>query len=400
MMQSMLKQFDVICVGCGPAGNLVSYLLAKRGLRVLLVDKARLPRFKVCGGGLTSKALNQLPYDISSIVHNRMRGAYVYFAGHSSMHVSSEGIGAMVERSQFDAFMTERAVEAGVQVMQETAIQGIREEADAIVVESSRGTFSAQLLIGADGAKSRVRSLLFPGWQPEPAFGIEANYHWPTSARISEAALTNAVFDFGAVRNGYGWIFPKSDHFNVGIYRVQKTREESSLKKALSEFEVRWPILKDCTATTSIGHPIPISDGKQPVEKGRAILIGDAAGLGEAFFGEGIAFALKSAEISAEWSGAALEKGGFQPRQTFRSALRPLIVELRYSLWMAKAMYVFPPTLMSRLASFSIIRTMMIHLLEGKTSYRRSFWKLLVLIPFALLQPQRARPLDSPFRTE
>ena len=394
----MSELFDIICVGCGPAGNLASYLLANRGFRVLLLDKASLPRFKVCGGGLTAKALNMIPYDISSIVHTRMQGAYVSFAGRSSMYIQGDGMGAMVERSEFDAFMTDRSVEAGVRVLPETTIQSIREESDAIVVATTRGEFRSRLLIGADGAKSSVRALLFPSWQPEHAFGIEANYHWPQTTRMSDAAKTNAHFDFGTVRNGYGWIFPKNDHFNVGIYRVQKTGADSSLKKALAEFEKQCSVLGACTSSPSVGHPIPISNGRQPVERGRAILIGDAAGLGEAFFGEGIAFALKSAAICAEWAAETLEGGGFQPSRPFRDVLSPLMVELRYSLWMAKAMYRIPSASMDRLANYPGIRNMLIKLLSGHASYRRSFWQLLLMMPLALLRPTKPGSTSSPFR--
>jgi geranylgeranyl reductase family protein len=395
----MSDRFDAICVGCGPAGNLAAYLLAMRGFRVLLLDKEALPRVKVCGGGLTSKALSLLPYDVSSIVHQRMEGAYVFLGRRTTMRLRSEGIGAMVERSEFDAFMTARAAEAGASVLTSTPIYGIRQDGQEIAVQTSRGDFRARMLIGADGANSSVRTLLFPDCRPEYAFGIEANFHWPAEASIPALARNNALFDFGATRNGYGWIFPKRDHFNVGIYRIQKSRADVSLKRALQDFKRSCSILQGCKPTASVGHPISISDGTQPVEKGRAILIGDAAGLGESFFGEGIAFALKSAVIAANWAADALEDGGFYSARSFRSALGPLIVELRYSFVIAKALYRLPSSWLDRIVASPASHDSVIALLRGQLSYQRGLWRLLRLMPPALLRPTGLTGEHSPFRT-
>ena len=276
-------------------------------------------------------------------------------------------------------------------------LQDIRQDADSVCIQTSRGAFGARLLIGADGAHSCVRSLTFPGCAPQYAFGIEAKFHWRTDAPIPAVATNHALFDFGATPNGYGWIFPKRDHFNVGIYRVRKVRRDNSLRQALRDFERLCSILHGCTASARVGHPIPISNGTQPVERGRVILIGDAAGLGESFFGEGIAFAFKSAVIAAEWATAALRSTNGEASGSFRAALDPLIVELRHSFIAARALYELPTSWLDRMAALPVTQDAVLALLQGNAGYRQILWRLVREMPAALVRPGRRVDEGSPF---
>jgi geranylgeranyl reductase family protein len=399
--------FDAICIGCGPSGNLVAYLLARAGWRVLLLDRRPLPRGKVCGGGLSARALTLLPYDISPVVHQHMQGANLALAGRVLGEVASAGIGAMIERAEFDAFMTAQAVAAGAQVRDGEAIEDLGEDRDGVWVRTTCARLSARLLIGADGARSTVRALLFPEWRAQFAFGIEAHYRWPADRQPAPTQRDWALFDFGTLDQGYGWVFPKRDHFNVGIYRIQKPRRAASLKQALSAFEGQHPGLASCTATRSLGHPIPLSDGRQPVGRGRSILVGDAAGLGEAFLGEGIAFALQSAHLAAAWAIAAFagecaaghlacaagrglsESARFRPARPWEASLRPLIGELRYSLRIARLLYLLPPPLLQRAVGAAAIQQLVVGLLQGRRTYRQTFWQLMAALPAALLRAPR-----------
>jgi len=229
------------------------------------------------------------------------------------------------------------------------------------------------------------------------AFGIEANYVHPADLDLPDAARCNALFDFDTVRNGYGWIFPKRDHFNVGIYRISKGDGASGLKGALARFAAAHPLLRRCRMTEAVGQPIPISTGTQPVGRGRVILIGDAAGLGEAFFGEGIAFALRSAAIAADWIGRTMRAGSAPDGARFGAELRPLMDELRYSLRIAQAMYRVPPAWMGRLGADGTIREALVMMLEGRSSYRSSFWRIARRIPFAIARRGGMAAAPSPF---
>ncbi len=338
------KMFDVICVGAGPAGNLVSYLLVQQGFSVLLLEKDVHPRVKICGGGLTPKALSCIPYDISEVVHNHIHSARIVFGEENSFSIAVRNAGAVVERSQFDMFMTEKAKSLGVTFLDDVTISDIRQNDEIVSVATSKGNFQSKFLIGADGANSSVKRIIFPEKGDNDAFGIEALYSYQTSKYLSS---NEVVFDFGAIEYGYGWLFPKRDHYNVGLYRIRKTSKTGSLKQRMASFVKRYPDLSGSIPGKQKGHPIPISTGKQKVGSGKVFLVGDAACLGEAFFGEGIAFALRSAHIASKYVADILL--GKQVDGSYHKALLPLISELKFSLFMARGMYALPEWLLELL---------------------------------------------------
>jgi geranylgeranyl reductase family protein len=388
---------DVICVGAGPAGSLVSYLLARRGLSVLLIERATWPRVKTCGGGLTPRALACLPFDIEPVVERRIEQVRLAFGDHGRVDMRAVGLGATVVRAAFDAFLAKRAVEAGVGLRVATPLQSLELCANGVTVHTAGGSHRARLLIGADGANSVVRRLLFPRHRAAFAFGLEADYQPLSSERDQRgAAEPRVLLAFAGQGGGYGWVFPKRDHFNVGVYRLNKPAQAGGLHAALAGFAAATPELAGCIAGRAVGHPIPVSTGAQPVARGRAILIGDAAGLAEAFFGEGISFALESARIAADWAAGWLRHERGDAATGFGNALRPLVRDLHWSKAMANARHRVPTRWMARAAGVQAVRDATLALLAGHASYRRSFWTMPTLLPAALLHRSTLAPQRWP----
>lgn len=381
----MTARFDVVVVGCGPAGNLAAHGLAERGLRVAQLERERLPRVKVCGGGLTPKALAALPYDVSPVVHRRIVGGRVRVAGGVRIEVERADAGAMVERAEFDAFMAERGRRAGVELVVGARVESVEDDGLRVRVGTSAGEFEGALLVAADGARSTVRALRFPDWRPRWAFAIEGCWHWDGDGPDDATLLSRPVFDFDAIGRGYGWIFPKRDHFNVGIYRLARPRGEAGLRAALDAF-ARDAVLAGCAPRGLRGHPIPVADGRQPRSVGRTILVGDAAGLAEGVLGEGIAFALASGRMAADWVAASLVGGAFRPRRSWDEAIAPLVDELRWSWRLARLLYAVPPPLLRRVVASARAREAMLAMLHGELGYRAAFWKLLRAAPRVVLR--------------
>ncbi|MDE3011863.1 MAG: NAD(P)/FAD-dependent oxidoreductase [Pseudomonadota bacterium] len=379
------RHFDVACVGCGPAGNLSAWLLARAGHSVLLLDRAALPRQKTCGGGLSARALALLPFPVDAVVHRHMQGARLSLAGRLLADIDSAAIGAMIERAEFDRFMSLQAQAAGAELWPQTALEDFSQDAERVQLRTSRGNCSARLLIGADGAHSPIRRRLFARWKPRWAFGIEARFSWPAAGPAQALPLDRALFDFAALRQGYGWIFPKRDHFNVGVYRLHKTAATSGLRAQLARFAGLHGGLSACQPDAAVGHPIPLSTGRQPVALGRVVLVGDAAGLGEAFLGEGIAFALDSATRAAAWASHALLRNAAPSASAYRRALAPLISELHYSLRIAQLLYRLPQPILQGTAAHPAVQRLVIDLLRGQRSYRSTFWALLWRVPSIML---------------
>ena len=220
---------DAIIVGCGPAGNTLAWRLAGRGFKALMIEKANLPRPKTCAGGLSCKTLHALPFPVDEVIERRVTGAWLTFRGESFLYKRMPGAGATVDRARLDQFMTGRAVAAGAELREGVQFQSFEPNRDGVLVRTSAGEFAGRFLIGADGAASRVRRLLHPAERLRTAQAIETDLFPPAEA--FEALGDNALFDFGGLPGGYGWIFPKRDRFSVGLLRIRRVGDARNLKR-------------------------------------------------------------------------------------------------------------------------------------------------------------------------
>jgi geranylgeranyl reductase family protein len=305
--------YDVIVAGAGPAGAILAHILASRGVRVLLLERAVLPRAKPCGGGLPLKAVHSLPFDASAAFDLPAQGGILAYRGKPLLKATLDPpMGWFVVRERFDHLLAQRAVEAGARLQESTPVSEVEETPEAIVAHTPCGPFTARLLAGADGVNSRVaRSLgLLAGRETGLALAADVR----VSAKALEAQGGYATFDFGAVPHGYGWIFPKRDHLSIGVFRaapeVGRSRNGVLLRQHLEAFVRSYPTLHGCTWLALRGHRIPLGGGRTPLHTRRALLVGDAANLADAWLGEGLAYAIRSATIAAEVVLAALESAG------------------------------------------------------------------------------------------
>jgi len=380
--------YDALIVGAGPAGSHLGYLLAAQGLQVVILDKESFPRDKVCGGGLSRKSIDLLGFDLGSVVHQSIDGAILTYRNRDALIKDMDAPAACtVVRSEFDKLLLDRACAHGVHFLAETAFIDASEATDSLNVRTSDGVLRCRLLLAADGAASTVRTKIFGkdvvGYVP----ALEA------LVRPGDDALARfghrAVFDFGAMPRGYGWIFPKQDHFNVGVY---SPFGGSSLRNHLDRFIAEYACLQQPADIEYQGYIIPLRNQRNLFQRGRVWLLGDAAGLAEALFGEGIYFALKSAVLAA----SAIEKDGLRADSDRYAQLlrRELLPELRAAQWMARATYRFPKLTFSHLVLNQRINDNFAGLISGEMSYRHCLIKTLASFP-RWLMPSRPST-DSP----
>ncbi|MFL5905536.1 MAG: FAD-dependent monooxygenase, partial [Solirubrobacteraceae bacterium] len=204
-----MERFDAIVVGAGPAGSAAAHRLASAGASVLLLDRARFPRDKPCGGGLTGRAVRLLPESVDSVVEDRatrVRLRAFYRGGYA--RESAEPLVLLTQRSRLDAFLAERAAAAGADFR-----DGVRvEHVEGTTVElAGGGKATAGVLIGADGANGVVARSL--GLAQEIVHGVALEGNAPFDA----AYRSTLLLEFGAVPGGYGWLFPKAEYLNVGV---------------------------------------------------------------------------------------------------------------------------------------------------------------------------------------
>ena len=284
--------YDVIIAGGGPAGSTAAYFLGEAGQRVLLLEKARLPRYKTCGGGIPARLLDQFPFSFDPVIESRVET--VTYALHEkavTIPLPPNTI-QMVMRQDFDAHILRHA---RAEVCQGATVKSVREAEDRVIVEMREGErYEGRYLIGADGASSVVarevglrRTKVLTA-----ALEVEATPPPEVFARFDRAP----VFIFDEIQDGYLWIFPKAQHLSVGIAALRPRPGE--LQAVLSQVMTRYGISLEGAAIH--GHPIPQYARREPIATQRVLLVGDAAGLVDPFNGEGIRFAIKSGRLAAE----------------------------------------------------------------------------------------------------
>jgi flavin-dependent dehydrogenase len=294
------------------------------------------------------------------------------------------GAGATVDRARLDQFMTGRAVAAGAELREGVQFQSFEPNRDGVLVRTSAGEFAGRFLIGADGAASRVRRLLHPGERPRTAQAIETDLFPPAEAL--ESLGDNALFDFGALPGGYGWIFPKRDRFSVGLLRVRRVGDARNLNVRLEEFIARYAILRGSRIARVCAWPIPVRPVARRLAAGRVLLVGDAAGFGEAFFGEGVFNAVRSADLAYDALRAALEEGR-PAAESYNARAAAIRRELFFAQLMARLFYAAPKFGYDHLVRNRSVNELFSRLIAGGASPMRCFLETLFLCPLWAFAP-------------
>jgi len=328
--------WDAIVVGAGPAGCAAAYDLAVAGQSVLLVDKRDFPRDKACAGGLTIKAVKALRYSIEPVVKQVVRRVQLEGGSLSSPLKSRDPICVMTVRSELDEYCLSKTIEAGARFRKIGALQRIARSKDAVELITNSESYRARFLIGADGASGQVRRLCAAGSWFSQGFALEVKTAMPRG----EIDLT---FDFAAVPGGYGWIFPKGDHLNVGIY-APSSATGLTRDRLLSYVSQR---VKTATLDGVIGQYLGIGAGGceteyvQPEMRDRVLLVGDAGGFVDPLTGEGIYGALLSGQAAAS-AILSERRGEGTAVDAFAAGLNDYRQTLRFSVRAAAAFYANP----------------------------------------------------------
>jgi geranylgeranyl reductase family protein len=293
-----VENFDVLIVGAGPAGSATAIHLARGGARVLLADRARFPRDKPCGGGVTGRALKQAPCDIAPVVE-RVVDTFELRLHHrrSFRRTSPEPLILMTQRRRLDAFLAGQAAAAGADFRDGARVDGLElRRPDGIMASVGGKQVGARVLVGADGANGVVARAAGLGEGIVRGVALEGNVPW--SLLDSSRYEATAVVELGAPAGGYGWLFPKGDHANLGVGGWAS--EGPSLRDHLARLARAHGVDPDTLGEVR-GHRLPMRKvGASTPVRDNVLLVGDAAGLVDPLSGDGMYEAFTSARLASE----------------------------------------------------------------------------------------------------
>ena len=336
MQPAASRDADVIVVGAGPAGSATAHHLARAGHDVLLLEKTSFPREKVCGDGLTPRAVRSL---VSMGIDTSEQAGWLHnkglriIGGGMRLEIpwpdlaSFPSYGLVRPRSDFDDLLARQAVKSGAVLRENTAVTGpVLDKAGRITGVTTKGengavTYSAPLVVAADGNSSRLSLAMGLEKRDDRPMGVAVRTYY-RSPRHDDDWLESwlELWDRGddgreRLLPGYGWIFGVGDgtsNVGLGILNTStawgKVDYKDLLKRWLDQTPEEWGFRDENRTQPVRGAALPMGFNRQPHYANGMLLVGDSGGMVNPFNGEGIAYAMESGEIAAQVIGQALAR--------------------------------------------------------------------------------------------
>ncbi|MDT0309939.1 geranylgeranyl reductase family protein [Streptomyces sp. DSM 44917] len=303
--------WDVVVVGAGPAGASAARAAAEAGRRVLLLEKAELPRYKTCGGGIIGPSRDALPPGFDLPLQDRVHAVTFSLNGRlARTRKSRRMLFGLVNRPEFDQRLAEAAVKAGAELRTGATVSRVEQHGPSVpdrrtvaVVLAGGETLLARAVVGADGSASRIGAHVGVRLA-QVDLGLEAEI--PVPPEVARDWSGRVLIDWGPLPGSYGWVFPKGDTLTVGV--ISARGEGAATKRYLEDFIGRLGLAGFEPALSS-GHLTRCRTDDSPLSRGRVLVCGDAAGLLEPWTREGISFALRSGRLAGQWAVRIAEAG-------------------------------------------------------------------------------------------
>ncbi|PIU41549.1 MAG: hypothetical protein COS99_04860 [Candidatus Omnitrophica bacterium CG07_land_8_20_14_0_80_42_15] len=297
-----MKKYDVIVVGAGPAGSMASRTLAKKGLRVLLIERKRIPGMpKQCAEGINKKAFEFLDMQVKkNWISNEYDSILVgLIKGGKALFRTPRTKGYVLDRKVFDYDLAMEAKAEGSRLLLDTAVNKLSVGDDEVSVVTSKGQFSSTLLIAADGPQSHIARQLGLG-----RLNSYFAFQYELEGRPNLHSTLQVFLDSPSGLDGYCWIFPKKNSMNIGIGSTVL----SGLKDRLDEFIK----IMDLSSRKILELNTGLIPGRNKLKKAfydRILVIGDAAGHTNPLTGGGIPVALYDGVLAGEIAVEAIKAG-------------------------------------------------------------------------------------------
>ncbi|MGX9351139.1 NAD(P)/FAD-dependent oxidoreductase [Shimia sp. W99] len=382
-----MQKFDIIVIGAGPAGSAAATWAARQGRTVALVDKARFPRNKLCGGLFTERSrayyheIFGQDFDLSRAVTRR--DIAFWHDGTELAVLHDIPPLHLTMRLDLDNTLFTHALAAGAA---DFSGRAIAELSDNKLTFRDGTQISGAVLIGADGVNSIVARHLFgaPFNKDTIGFGLEIEVP-PDAQNPAEQPLR---IDFAAATWGYGWSFPKQDSTTVGVGGLHAPNPD--MKAHFSGYLETLGL--DPKQARFKGHYLPFGDFREHPGRDHILLAGDAAGLVDPITGEGIAFAMKSGQLAAQAACDALSAGTPQSALThYKTALKDMQRNLRIARRLRRIIFAprWQKAFVSTFRRSGTVRMQYMALLAGEVEYPELARSVVARLPRYVLNALR-----------
>ncbi len=334
-----MNNFDVIIAGAGPAGSSAALLLSQKGVKILVIDKAKLPRYKTCGGGVVGRTPQFLPLDYSEVAECSCYSADIFDIRNGlHFHVKkSTPVILMTMRKDLDWFILSKAKNYGAAVLDNCEVFEFFERPGYVEIETSKGKFRSQFLIAADGSSGVISKK--SGWKNNTVAAPAVEYEVFVKDNVLELFNKSARFDFGIFPEGYSWVFPKKNHLSIGSAFLKKS--SLNLNKVTSEY-LKLLGINETIKIEKHGFFVRLNPGTKKFARKQIFFTGDAAGFADPLTGEGISYALLSGRLAA----SSIIESGFNAELAeyfYTKAVNDKIMkELNYAKILWTIVYGFP----------------------------------------------------------